>query len=83
MSLVDVVLPDRFWEGVDANVQALLDAWMVSADATVEAGQPLARAVLVKTTLEIEAPVSGKMQGFLVAAGDNFARGQVLARIET
>lgn len=82
MSSVDVELPDSFWEGVDPNVQALLDAWLVEEGAQVEAGQAVARIVLVKTTIQVEAPVAGRLQGVLVRAGDTFARGQALARIE-
>lgn len=80
---VDVVLPESAWESVEAGVQALLDRWLATEGAAVEAGQPLVRVVLVKSTMEIEAPVSGTLQGIAVPAGGTFARGQVLARIVT
>lgn len=80
---VDVQLPDHAWEGVAENVQALLDAWLVAPGARVEAGQPLVRAVLVKSSLEVEAPVSGLLVDVRVPAGATFARGQALAAIET
>jgi pyruvate/2-oxoglutarate dehydrogenase complex dihydrolipoamide acyltransferase (E2) component len=82
-ALVDVVLPESAWEGVEAGVQALLDRWLVAEGATVEAGQPLVRAVLVKSSMDIDSPVSGTLQAVAVPAGATFARGQVLARIAT
>lgn len=78
---VDVTLPLPAWEGVEEQVQGLLDRWLAQDGAAVEAGQPLARVVLVKSSMEIEAPVSGRLK-ILVPAGDNFARGQPLARVE-
>ena len=81
---VDVQLPDHAWEGVAENVQALLDAWLVAPGARVEAGQPLVRAVLVKSSLEVEAPVSGSRipaeQGRLVGmiAGEDAPVARVL-----
>lgn len=78
---VDVVLPETAWEGVDANVQALVDAWLAAEGSMVEAGQPLVRVVLVKTSVEVEATVSGRLQRILVPAGENFGRGQALGRI--
>jgi biotin carboxyl carrier protein len=82
MSATEVRLPDAFWEGVDPGVQALLDAWLVEEGAGVEAGQAVARIVLVKTAIQVEAPASGRLRGILVPAGQTFARGQALARIE-
>lgn len=78
---VDVVLPATAWEGVDANVQALVDGWLATEGSVVEAGQPLVRVVLVKTSIEIEATVSGRLERILVPAGENFGRGQALGRI--
>lgn len=79
---VDVVLPATAWEGVEAGVQALVDAWLVADGAAVEAGQPVVRVVLVKSSIDVEALVSGQLK-ILVAAGENFERGQALARIAT
>jgi pyruvate/2-oxoglutarate dehydrogenase complex dihydrolipoamide acyltransferase (E2) component len=39
--------------------------------------------VLVKSSLEVEAPVSGLLVAMRVPAGATFARGQALAVIET
>ena len=71
---LDVVLPETAWEGVDGNVQGLVDAWLAAEGAVVEAGQPLVRVV---------AAASGRLEKILVPAGENFGRGQPLGRIAT
>lgn len=80
---LDVILPETAWEGVDGDVQGLVDAWLAAEGAAVEAGQPLVRVVLVKSSLEVEATASGRLQEILVPAGENFGRGQPLGRIAT
>lgn len=77
---VDVVLPPTAWEGVEVGVQGLVDAWLVADGVAVEAGQPLVRVVLVKSSMDVEALVSGRLK-ILLAAGENFARGQPLGCI--
>lgn len=76
-----VTLKQEAWEGVDAAVEALVDKWLVQAGDTVQAGQPLANVVLVKSNLEITAPASGRIH-ILVPAGSTFARGQPIATLE-
>ena len=80
MSL-DIVVPAGAWEGVDDGVQGVVDAWLVAEGAAVEAGEPLVRAILVKTTIEVEAVVSGTLEKSLVPAGENYGRGQALGRL--
>src|SRR5581483_355128 len=46
------------------------------------AAQPLAVAILVKTSCEVTAPVAGRVARILVAAQETFGRGRVLAEIE-
>ncbi len=77
----DLVLPEIAWEGVDAGAHALLDSWFVQPGAQVQAGDAVARAVLVKSTLDVIAPVSGRLMERLVGAGETFARGQPIAQI--
>lgn len=77
-----VTLQDDAWQGVDAAVQALVDKWLVQAGDTVQAGQPLANVVLVKSNLEITAPAAGRVTQILVPAGSTFARGQSIATLE-
>ncbi len=78
---VDGVLPEGAWEGVEAGVQALADQWLVQEGAVVQAGQALVRVVLVKSSIEVEAPAAGRLEKILVPAGENCSRGQPLARI--
>jgi len=78
--MTEVTLQDQAWEGVDATVEALVDKWLVQAGDTVQAGQPLANVVLVKSNLEITAPASGRIQ-ILVPAGSTFARGKPIATL--
>ena len=78
---IDVTLSDAAWEGLDANAQALVDHWLVPEGTRVAAGDVLALAVLVKTTLEVTAPVPGLLEQVLVPDGETFARGQALARL--
>lgn len=78
---IDIVVPASAWEGVDAEVQGVIDAWLVAEGAAVEAGQPLVRALLIKSTIEVEAMVSGRLEKILLRAGENFARGQTLGWI--
>lgn len=77
----EVRLGDEAWEGVDDSVQALLDQWLVQPGDAVQAGQPLAQVVLVKSTLEVIAPGPGRVVRILVPAGATFARGAVLATL--
>lgn len=75
----DILLVDAAWEGVDPGTEALLDEWLVRESDRVDAGQVVARVVLVKATLEIEAPAKGAIEKILVPAEQTFARGAVLA----
>lgn len=78
---VELRLAPEHWQGVDAGVQALLDRWLVTEGTAVNAGQTLAQAVLVKSTLDIVAPVAGVLERVLVPAGANFAREQAVGRL--
>lgn len=80
--MTNVTLPESAWEGVDAGVEALLDAWLVGAGDAVRAGQPLAKVVLVKANLVVEAPAAGQVDALLVETGGTFARGQPIARLK-
>ncbi|MBN9430600.1 MAG: lipoyl domain-containing protein [Burkholderiales bacterium] len=83
MSELDITLPDAAWEGVDQNVEALLDAWLMQPGDHVEAGQPVARVVLVKTNIDIVAPANGTIAGIAVQAGETFGRGQALGSLRS
>ncbi len=77
----EVVLDPGLWESLEAGVEALLEEWLVAEGDHVQHGQVLARAVLVKATIELPAPASGVLEEILVAVGQTFARGAVLARL--
>lgn len=79
---MDITLPDAAWEGVDAQVEALVDRWLVQEGDAVRRGQPLATVVLVKSSQDIEAPADGRVTRLLVAAGDTFGRAQPVATLE-
>lgn len=77
----DVVLGDSAWEGVDPGTHALLDRWLVQPGEQVQAGDAIARAVLVKSALDVITPVSGRLTVRLVGEGETFGRGQPVARV--
>jgi pyruvate/2-oxoglutarate dehydrogenase complex dihydrolipoamide acyltransferase (E2) component len=79
--MIAIGLPDANWEGVEPGTEALLDRWLVAEGAQVSAGQAIARVVLVKATLEVEAPADGVIARIAVAAEQTFKRGTVLAEL--
>lgn len=80
--MTDIVLDDAVWADVEEGTEALLQEWQVAAGDSVEAGQVLCVAELVKTTHEVAAPSAGKIVSLAVAAEDTFGRGAVLAVLE-
>jgi pyruvate/2-oxoglutarate dehydrogenase complex dihydrolipoamide acyltransferase (E2) component len=74
-----IVLPQAAWEDVEEGTEALLDEWLVAEGEKVEAGQVLARVVLVKANHDVEAPESGKIISIKVAEEENFSQGVELA----
>jgi len=78
--MIGVRIPDDVWG--DAEGEALLDHWLVAEGAHVQAGQPLAEAVIVKANVEVLAPAAGILSEILVADQGTFARTQDLARID-
>lgn len=80
--MTDLALPLELWEDAGDDTEALMEAWNVAVGDSVSAGQVLATAVIVKTTVELVAPSSGVVAEILVAAGDTFPRGAALARLE-
>ncbi|MBR0567316.1 lipoyl domain-containing protein [Azoarcus sp. L1K30] len=80
--MTDIVMDDAVWADVEEGTEALLQEWQVAEGDSVDAGQIVAVAELVKTTHEILAPCSGKVTALKVAVDDTFGRGAVLAVIE-
>jgi 2-oxoglutarate dehydrogenase E2 component (dihydrolipoamide succinyltransferase) len=56
-----VRIPPTLWDS-DGTEEAFLTEWYAEDGATVEAGTPLAEVMVDKVTLEIEAPVSGRLE---------------------
>lgn len=77
----ELSLPLELWADAGDDTEALLEGWHVAAGAAVAAGQVLATAVIVKTTVELVAPAAGVLEAILVPAGETFARGVPLARL--
>lgn len=80
--MIDIVIEDAVWADVEEGTEALLQEWLVAEGDSVEAGQVLAVAELVKTSHEIFAPSAGKVAVLKVPAQATFGRGAVLAQLE-
>lgn len=81
MESVSVHAPDDAWEEADADVEALLDTWLVQVGDEVVAGQALATIIVVKTTMDVVAPVGGRLAAIHVEQRGTFGRGAALATI--
>lgn len=79
--MIELTLGLELWADASDDTEALLDQWHVAEGAAVRAGQLLATAVIVKTTVELVAPADGTIEAILVPAGETFARGAPLARL--
>lgn len=73
--MIEIGLDDSAWKDVEPGTEALVDRWLVAEGERVKAGAPLAVVVLVKTSLEVTAPVDAVLERVAVAAGSTFARG--------
>jgi pyruvate/2-oxoglutarate dehydrogenase complex dihydrolipoamide acyltransferase (E2) component len=78
---LDVMLDDALWADVEAGTEALVEEWLVSPGATVQAGQHLATVVLVKSSHEVTAPCAGVLEAIAVPPEATFARGVALATV--
>ena len=75
----EIILLDAAWDGVAPGVEALLDSWAVDVGVSVVKGQTLATVVLVKASIDIEAPAAGHLRAIHVKAEESFVAGKVLA----
>jgi biotin carboxyl carrier protein len=75
----EIILLDAAWDGVASGVEALLDSWSVDVGVPVVKGQTLATVVLVKASIDIEAPAAGHLRAIHVKAEESFVAGKVLA----
>jgi pyruvate/2-oxoglutarate dehydrogenase complex dihydrolipoamide acyltransferase (E2) component len=76
--MMDLILPNAFWDGAQDGVEALLDKWLIAKGVPVVKGQVLASVVLVKASLE-----NGTIEEIFVNDGESFASGKVLASFKT
>lgn len=79
--MTGVRLPAEAWEDVDDGVAGLLEEWLVSEGDAVDAGQPIASVIVLKTSMEVVAPVAGTVDSIAVAAGETFGPDDDLALI--
>ena len=63
-------------------MEGLLEAWLVAEGDTVIAGQPVADAIVVKTSFQMYAPCDGTIGTIVVPTGDTFASGALLATMD-
>jgi pyruvate/2-oxoglutarate dehydrogenase complex dihydrolipoamide acyltransferase (E2) component len=79
--MTDVILDPALFEAIEAGPDAYVEAWCVAEGDHVHAGQTLARANLVHSSVDVTASHAGIVEEIVVAAGERFAPGAVLARL--
>jgi pyruvate/2-oxoglutarate dehydrogenase complex dihydrolipoamide acyltransferase (E2) component len=80
--VIEIRPPDDIFEDVDEGVEGLLEAWLVDENDRVAADQPVADAVVIKTSFQVLAPAAGTIAEIVVCKGDTFPAGAILARLE-
>jgi len=80
--VIEIRPPDEVFVDVDESVEGLLEAWLVEEHDRVATDQPVADAVVIKTSFQVLAPSAGTIAEIVVAKGDTFPAGAVLARLE-
>jgi pyruvate/2-oxoglutarate dehydrogenase complex dihydrolipoamide acyltransferase (E2) component len=80
--VIEIRAPSDVFQDVDEGVEGLLEGWLVSEGDVVRAGQPLADAIVVKTSFQIVAPADGRIGTILVGEGETFGPGSELATLQ-
>jgi pyruvate/2-oxoglutarate dehydrogenase complex dihydrolipoamide acyltransferase (E2) component len=80
--VIEIRPPDELFVDVDESVEGLLETWLVEEHDRVAADQPVADAVVIKTSFQVLAPSAGTIAEIVVAKGDTFPAGAILARLE-
>lgn len=79
--MVEIIAPAELFEEAGAGAEGLLDAWLVNEHDRVTSGQPIADAIVVKSSFQIPAPCDGTLARILVGRGETFGPGAVLALV--
>lgn len=79
--MTDIVLDPLRWEALEAGDGAVVERWLATEGDHVRAGQVLARATVVRESVELQAPHAGVLEQIVVPAGERFGPGHVLGRI--
>lgn len=77
--MIEIKLDAAAWDGAQDDAQALLEKWLVVPNEAVIKGQTLVTVVMVKATIDIEAPADGYIEKILIPSGESFALGTILA----
>ena len=77
--MIEIKLDAAAWDGAQDTAQALLEKWLVAENEQVEKGQALVTVVMVKATIDIEAPADGYIEKILIPNSESFALGTILA----
>ena len=77
--MIEIKLDAAAWDGAQDDAQALLEKWLVVPNEKVIKGQTLVTVVMVKATIDIEAPADGYIEKILIPNSESFALGTILA----
>jgi pyruvate/2-oxoglutarate dehydrogenase complex dihydrolipoamide acyltransferase (E2) component len=80
--VIEIKLDAAAWDGAQDNAQALLEKWLIAENIQVKKGEALVTVVMVKATIDIEAPTDGYIIRILIPNGESFALGAILATFE-
>ncbi|MBV5268511.1 MAG: lipoyl domain-containing protein, partial [Burkholderiaceae bacterium] len=64
--MIEIKLDAAAWDGAQDATQALLEKWLVTENEKVKKGQALVTVVMVKATIDIEAPSDGYIEKILI-----------------
>jgi biotin carboxyl carrier protein len=77
----EIVLDPSLWQAVEAGADAYIEQWLVCEGDHVRVGQVLGRANLLHALVDVTSTHAGVVEEIVVAAGEAFAPGTVLARV--
>ncbi|HBY99131.1 MAG TPA: dihydrolipoamide succinyltransferase, partial [Chloroflexi bacterium] len=77
---VEVTIPADMWAGRETDEGVLVN-WFRREGSVVREGEILAEVMIEKVTLEVAAPVTGRIETILISQGDVVRPGQPLAVI--